>query len=39
VLPSLGRIFGFISAAFEVFAEAQDMARDAQKRYPFVLEG
>ena len=38
VVPSFGRILGFISAAFEVFAEAQEMARAADKRYPFFAE-
>ncbi len=38
VVPSFGRLFGFIAAAFEVFAEAQEMARTANKRYPFFAE-
>jgi hypothetical protein len=33
------KFFAFFSALIDVFAEAHDMARDAQKRYPFALEG
>ncbi len=38
VFPSFGRLVSFIGGAFEVFAEAQDMARAANKRYPFFAE-
>jgi hypothetical protein len=37
--PAFTKFFAFFSALIEVFAEAQEMARSAQKRYPFVLEG
>jgi hypothetical protein len=33
------KFLAFFSAFFEVFGEAQDMARAAHKRYPFSLEG
>jgi hypothetical protein len=32
-------LFSFINALIEIFADANKLARDAQKRYPFVLEG
>ena len=35
----VAKFFAFFSSLIEVFAEAQEMARDAQKRYPFALEG
>lgn len=35
VLPGLARLAAAIDTVMEVFAEAQDMARAAQKRYPF----
>lgn len=38
IIPSFGRVFGFFTAALEVFADAQDMARAANKRYPFFAE-
>lgn len=37
--PASTKFFSFFSALIEVFAEAHEMARAAQKRYPFVLEG
>ena len=37
-VPSFGRVFSFLTAAFDVFAEAQEMARTANKRYPFFAE-
>jgi hypothetical protein len=37
-VPSFARVFSFITATFAVFAEAQDMARAANKRYPFFAE-
>lgn len=33
------KFFSFFGSLIEVFVEAQEMARDAQKRYPFALEG
>ena len=39
VRPAFTKFFAFFSTLFEVFAEAQEMALAAQKRYPFVLEG
>jgi hypothetical protein len=38
VVPSFGRFFSFITAALDVFAEAQEMARAANKRHPFFAE-
>jgi hypothetical protein len=38
VFPKFARIVAFLNAALDVFAEAQQMARDAHKRYPFVGE-
>jgi hypothetical protein len=38
IVPSFGRFFSFITAALDVFAEAQQMARAATKRYPFFAE-
>jgi hypothetical protein len=32
-------LFSFFNALFEIFADANKLALDAQKRYPFVLEG
>jgi hypothetical protein len=37
--PAFTKFVSFISALIDVFADAQDMARNAQKRYPFALEG
>jgi hypothetical protein len=37
--PSFTKFFAFFNALIEVFADAQEMARTAQKRYPFALEG
>jgi len=34
--PSFARVLFFIGVVFDVFAEAQEMARAAHKRYPFV---
>jgi hypothetical protein len=34
-LPRLTRVVSFVGAVFDVFAEAQEMARVAHKRYPF----
>ena len=33
--PSFARVAAAIGMVLDVFAEAQDMARAAQKRYPF----
>ena len=38
VFPKLTRLVSFLNAALDVFAEAQQMARAAQRRYPFVGE-
>jgi hypothetical protein len=35
VSPAVARVVAFIVAVLDVFAEAQNMARTAQKRYPF----
>jgi hypothetical protein len=35
VLPAVARVVAVIVAVLDVFAEAQDMASAAQKRYPF----
>lgn len=35
LLPRFASIVSFMGAVIEVFAEAQDMARAAHKRYPF----
>jgi hypothetical protein len=32
-------LFSFINTLIEIFADARKLANDAQKRYPFVLEG
>lgn len=32
-------LFSFLNALIEIFADAQKLAVDAQKRYPFILEG
>jgi hypothetical protein len=37
--PAFTKFFAFFSALIEVFADAQDMARAAHKRFPFSLEG
>jgi hypothetical protein len=37
--PAFTKFFSFVSALIDVFADAQDMARNAHKRYPFGLEG
>jgi hypothetical protein len=37
--PGPTKFFAFFSALLDVFAEAQEMARVAQKRYPFAVEG
>ena len=39
VRPAFTKFVSFFGALVDVFAEAQHMARDAQKRYPFALEG
>jgi hypothetical protein len=36
---AVAKFVAFFNSLIEVFAEAQEMARDAQKRYPFALEG
>jgi hypothetical protein len=36
---AVAKFFAFFSSLIEVFAEAQEMARAAQKRHPFALEG
>lgn len=36
---AVAKFFAFFNSLIEVFVEAQDLARDAQKRYPFALEG
>ncbi len=36
--PNFTRVVAFLNAALDVFAEAQQMARAAQRRYPFVGE-
>jgi hypothetical protein len=36
VIPGLARLVAALRAAVEVFAEAQHMARAAQRRYPFI---
>jgi hypothetical protein len=36
VLPRLASIVSFVGAVIEVFAEADELARAAHKRYPFV---
>ena len=33
---ALGRVLGVIDLIMETFAESQDMAREAAKRYPFM---
>lgn len=38
VRPAFTKFFSFFSSLIEIFAEAQEMARAAQKRYPFALE-
>jgi len=35
LMPSFTRVFAIFVTAIDVFAEAQDMARAAHKRYPF----
>ncbi|MDP2408898.1 MAG: hypothetical protein Q8M26_01295 [Pseudolabrys sp.] len=35
-VPSVSRVLAFIAAAFEVMEEAQELSREAHKRYPFV---
>jgi hypothetical protein len=37
--PAFSKFFAFFSALIEIFADAQEMARAAQKRFPFALEG
>ena len=32
-------LFSFFNALIEIFADAHKLANDAQKRYPFILEG
>jgi hypothetical protein len=36
--PAFTKFFSFFTSLIEVFAEAQEMARAAQKRYPLALE-
>jgi hypothetical protein len=36
VIPGLARLVAAIDTVMAVFGEAQDMARAAQKRYPFI---
>jgi len=36
---ALARAGAFLAGAFEVFAEAQEAARQAERRCPFMLEG
>ena len=36
---ALARAGAFAAGAFEVFAEAQEAAREAERRCPFMLEG
>ena len=38
VFPNFTRVVAFLNVALDVFAEAQQMARAAHKRYPFVGE-
>ena len=35
LMPAFSRAFSILALVVDVFAEAQDMARAAQKRYPF----
>lgn len=35
----VAKFVAFFTTLVEVFADAQEMARDAQKRYPFAVEG
>jgi hypothetical protein len=37
-LPSLSRVTSFLSSVLDVFAEAQEMASAAHKRYPIAVE-
>jgi hypothetical protein len=37
-LPNLNRLTTLVSAVLDVFTDAQDMARAAYKRYPFMEE-
>ena len=37
--PASLKIIAFFTALIEIFADAQEMARAAQKRDPFALEG
>ena len=32
-------LFSFINALVEILSDAHKLAADAQKRYPFILEG
>ena len=36
--PAFTKFFSIFISMIEVFADAQEMARAAQKRYPFALE-
>jgi len=36
---ALARAGAFAASAFEIFAEAQEAARRAERRFPFMLEG
>jgi hypothetical protein len=36
---ALARAGAFAASAFEIFAEAQEAARKAERRCPFMLEG
>jgi len=37
--PALARAGALAASAFEIFAEAQEAARRAERRFPFMLEG
>ncbi len=37
-LPNLNRLATLVSAVLDVFTEAQDMARAAHKRHPYMEE-